>query len=178
MSPDVFVVEKFCKQKHDRSQFDCNIVVLNEFLKKRANQEMSKNLSVTYVLTKKDNNEIIGFYTLSNSALSQKKFVSISLKKLPRNYLIPTIRLGRMAVDKNYQGHGLGVYLLRDAIKKSVKLANEIGVFGVEIDAKNKKSLDFYSRYGFTVIDIQAKLCFMHMATLKKAFHVSCGVLV
>ena len=36
---------------HDKSQFNCGIEILNQYLKTQAGQDAKKNVAVTYVLT-------------------------------------------------------------------------------------------------------------------------------
>ena len=67
--------------------------------------------------------------------------------KLPRK--IPGIRLGRLAVDRSVQGQGLGEHLLMDAIERSRRVLEHIGVHALFVDAKDERAAAFYRKYGF-----------------------------
>ena len=41
-------------------------------------------------------------------------------KKLPRYPSVPTVRMGRLAVDQAFKGQGLGAALLADALRRAV----------------------------------------------------------
>ena len=68
-------------------------------------------------------------------------------KKLPRR--VPGIRLGRLAVDRSVQGQGLGEHLLMDAIDRSRRVLEHIGVHALFVDAKDERAAAFYRKYGF-----------------------------
>lgn len=70
----------------------------------------------------------------------------LSYKMLPK-IPIPVARVGRLAVDKEYQGQGLGGALLFDAIMRATQ--TDIGVYAVSVDAKDRQAADFYEHFGF-----------------------------
>lgn len=69
------------------------------------------------------------------------------VRKLPRK--IPGIRLGRLAVDRSVQGQGLGEHLLMDAIERSRRVLEHVGVHALFVDAKDERAAAFYRKYGF-----------------------------
>ncbi len=62
---------------------------------------------------------------------------------------LPAVLLGRLAVDRRYQGHGLGGALLKHFIVKSIEVAELIGVRVVLVHAKDSVAAAFYARFGF-----------------------------
>jgi predicted N-acetyltransferase YhbS len=71
--------------------------------------------------------------------------------KVRRNQpqMVPIIVLGRLAVDCNHQGRRVGSHLLRDAIIRSVRLADQLGVRATLVHALNEEARQFYLRYDF-----------------------------
>ena len=51
--------------------------------------------------------------------------------------------------DKRYQGQGIGELLLADALQRCLRLAAEIGMIGVIVDAKDETARQWYARYEF-----------------------------
>lgn len=50
---------------HDRTQFDCGVSVLNDYLAKYAKQDVKRKASAVFVLVERSEpKKIIGFYTL------------------------------------------------------------------------------------------------------------------
>ncbi len=140
---DVKIFDKKC----NRQEFDCNNAVLNRYLKQQITQDIKRNLTVAYVL--EDQDSIIGFYTLSASAVYIGDITSSIAKKLPKYPLVPVSLLGRLAIDKRYQGQGLGDLLLMDALYRCKISAQQVASFAVVVDAIDVKVTSFYQAYGF-----------------------------
>lgn len=91
-------------------------------------------------------------------------------KKLPKSYnVIPTTLLGRLAIDKKYQGQGLGKILLIDALKRCYEIAQEIGSFAVVVDPIDKEAEKFYEKYDFIRLPDSKKM-FIAIKTLQELF--------
>ena len=167
-----FLIEPFEKKKHDRSCFDCGESSLNRYLKRQANQDFQRNVAVPFVLIEGEQPEIIGFYTLSSFQVKLKKLPSEKRKNLPHYPNVPATLLGRLAVDKEYQGMGLGEFLLMDALYKSAKQNEKIASFSVIVDAINEEARDFYLNFGFLPLPDREDRLFLPMETIK----VACGL--
>jgi predicted GNAT family N-acyltransferase len=57
-------------------------------------------------------------------------------------------RLGRLAVGKTLQGHGLGGQLLIAAARRCIRASREMGGTAMMIDAKDRKVAAWYELYG------------------------------
>jgi ribosomal protein S18 acetylase RimI-like enzyme len=78
-------------------------------------------------------------------------------RKLPRR--IPAVRLGRLAVDTSVQGQGLGTLLLMDAIDRSQRVLEHIGIHALFVDAKDAAAAGFYRKLGFRALpDLESTL--------------------
>ena len=168
------MINKLNKQLHDRDKFDCGEDILNIYLQTRANQEQKKHLTVTYVATHRQSTKetfpILGFYTLSNSSLSLSEITNtVITRDIPRTYNIPTVKLGRLAVDKQFHGKNLGKLLLKDALNKVLNASIISGIKGVEVFAKNTKAIDFYVKLGFINLKHQSKQLFLPIETIRNA---------
>lgn len=69
-------------------------------------------------------------------------------RKLP-SYPIPVALIGRLAVDKDFQGKGLGSILLADACQKVRQAKDTLAVVGIIVDAKDDSVAAFYRHFGF-----------------------------
>ena len=138
---------KFFDKAYDRHDFNCGHEDLNRYLKQQVSQDIKRKLAVVYVLLQ--GNNIIAFYTLSASAVYIGDLTEIIAKKLPKYPLVPVTLLGRLAIDKPYQGQGLGDFLLMDALYRCKVSAEQIASLAVIVDAIDNKAEAFYQRYGF-----------------------------
>ncbi|AIE85912.1 GCN5-related N-acetyltransferase [Fimbriimonas ginsengisoli Gsoil 348] len=95
-----------------------------------------------------DDPRVIGYYTLSAGGVIFENLPDEVRRKLPR-YPMPVAHLGRMAVDKDFQGRGYGALLLLDALKRALAVSADMAIAGVEVRAKSPSVKAFYARYGF-----------------------------
>lgn len=155
---------------HNRNDFDCGNELLNNYLKTQAGQDVKRKLSACFVLIETETNAIKGFYTLSNNSIPLNSFPTTIIQKLPKSYTsIPTTLLGRLAINKKYQGQGIGKILLIDALKRSFQNAQIIGSFAVVVDPIDENAEAFYTKYDFIKLPDSGKM-FMAMKTLNDLF--------
>jgi GNAT superfamily N-acetyltransferase len=138
-------------------------------LKTQASQDIKRKLSACFVVF--ENETIIkGYYTLSNYSIPLSSFPEHIQKKLPKSYnSIPTTLLGRLAIDKKYQGKGIGKILLIDALKRCYEISLEIGSFAVVVDPIDEEAENFYKKYDFIKLPDSGKL-FFAIKTLQDLF--------
>lgn len=156
-------------KKHNRKEFDCGKDLLNTYLKTQAGQDIKRKLAVCFVLSENETN-IQGYYTLSNNSIPLSDFPEQIQKKLPKSYKsIPATLLGRLAIDKKYQGRGIGKILLIDALKRSFELSKDIGSFAVVADPLDEEAEKFYKKYDFIKLTDSGKM-FIAIKTLEELF--------
>jgi GNAT superfamily N-acetyltransferase len=69
------------------------------------------------------------------------------IKGMPR-YPIPVVLLARLAVDRSVTGRGLGSWLLRDAMLRTLAAADTIGVRALLVHAIDEDARRFYLKHG------------------------------
>lgn len=131
---------------HDVANFDCGDIGLNHWLKTRALQNQQSAFSRTFVVTD-EKQQVLGYYCLSAGSIARKD----SIKKLTRNSpdILSVAVLGRLAVSKSSQHLGIGKGLLKDAISRTLNIANELGICALLVHALNDEAKRFYLKYGF-----------------------------
>lgn len=143
-----YSIEQLDKARHNRSGFSCGVKDLDQYLKRYARQDLVRDLATPYVLTKTDESDIIGYYTLSNHSVNIKTLPKKVAEGLPYGQ-VPATLLGRLAVDQNHQGKGLGKALLFNALMRSYEGAEDIASHSVIVRAKEEDTRGFYLHYGF-----------------------------
>ena len=131
---------------HDRRGFSCGDPQLDEYLQRFARQHAASNVSRTYVASQ--GRAILGYYSLAMSAIQKAQLPERYLARFP-NFPLPVARLARLAVDCRCHRQGLGELLLADALYRCHRLAGEIGMVGVIVDAKHEKAKAYYQRFEF-----------------------------
>jgi len=126
-------------------RLDCGIRVFDDWLKNAALGNEEKGASRTFVLSVRGT--VIAYYTLSAAQIDRAAAIGRARRNMPDP--VPAVRLGRLAVDRRYQGQGLGSDLLGDAVTRIVRAAEIIGIRVILLDAISERAAEFYRRRGF-----------------------------
>ncbi|WP_204106242.1 MULTISPECIES: GNAT family N-acetyltransferase [Spirulina sp. CCY15215] len=145
----VWLFYEVTNSKLNRSSFDCGISELNDYLQRYAGQNHKKGVAKTWVMIDQDHPEVpVGYYSISMAELQQTSLSTEEKKGFPR-YPLPVIKIGKLAVDCQFQGEGLGELLLVDIFKRGIRISKEIGTVGFFVDVINERAKCFYLKYGF-----------------------------
>lgn len=136
----------------DAASFRCGQAPLDEYIRRYASQDIRRNVARVFVATpENDSHRLAGFFTLSAGSISCSDLPESLAKKLPR-YPVPVALIGRLAVDNEFQGKGLGAILLADACRKVVHASTSLAVAGIVVDAKDDAASNFYRHFGFQIL--------------------------
>lgn len=130
---------------HDLSGFDSTADSLNVWLRRRARANQSSGASRTYVIA--DDQRVIGYYCLASGALDLANAPGPIRRNMPDP--IPMAILGRLAIDRHWQGRGFGVSLLQDAVLRTQQAASIMGIRGLLVHALSADAKAFYEHHGF-----------------------------
>ena len=130
---------------HETERFNCGEPSLVEWLRRRARANQAAGASRTYVVCKE--NEVIGYYALASGAVTLNSAPGRFRRNMPDP--IPVAVLARLAVDRGWQGRGLGRALFRDAALRVLNAADVIGVRGIVVHAISPEAKKFYLALGF-----------------------------
>jgi GNAT superfamily N-acetyltransferase len=139
--------EEPISKKHDREAFDCGEEALNEFLRRYARKSHELGGSKTFLAIDDADKTILGFYSLSPASVNYARAPEIVRRGLARHD-VPGFRLARLAVDRRWQGRGIGGQLLLAAGRRCLLAAAEVGGVVLVIDAKNEGVARWYGSYG------------------------------
>jgi GNAT superfamily N-acetyltransferase len=127
------------------AEFDCGVPVLDAWLAQRALDNEASGASRTYVVCSAG--KVAGYYCLATGSIEPALAPGRVRRNMPSP--IPTIVLGRLAVDRRYRGQGLGAGLLRDAVRRTLRAAEIAGVRAIVVHAIDETTARFYLRQGF-----------------------------
>lgn len=154
---------------HNRSSFDCGEQALNEFLWRHARQSHDRGAAKTFVaVAQADGTTILGFYSLSPASAEYARAPEVIRKGLARRD-VPVFRLGRLAVARLFQCHGLGGQLILAAGRRCLLAAREVGGAALLIDGKNERAAKWYSSYGAVPLTDNPLSLLLPLATLQAA---------
>jgi len=130
---------------HDLSQFRCGEPDLDDWLKRRALNNESSGASRTYVVC--TGPRVVGYYALANGAAVHTDAPGSVKRNMPNP--VPVMVIGRLAIDLNFQGRGIGSALLKDAVLRTAQAAEIAGIRAILVHAISPAAKRFYERLGF-----------------------------
>ncbi len=130
---------------HLLREFDSGVPTLDDWLKDRARKNQVSGASRTFVVC--DGSRVVGYYALASGSIAVEDVSGRFKRNMPNP--IPVVLLARLAVDKAYQGQGMGPAMFRDSALRVVNAADAIGVRGIVVHAISERARDFYQKLGF-----------------------------
>ena len=149
---------------HDLLSFDSGEPVLDDWLRRRALHNEASGASRTYVVCVRKT--VVGYYTLAVGAVAHAEAPGRMKRNMPDP--LPVMVIGRLAVDKNVQRHGIGKGLLRDAVLRTVQAAKIAGIRAILVHAISEPAKRFYEGCGFTASPIDPLTVMLTVAEAEK----------
>lgn len=158
----VIIIEQLSPH-HDRRDFDCGVGELNTYLQRYSGQHERKGMGRTYVATKESETRVLGYYSISSSAVA----FDVVPERLP-HHPVPVALVGRLAVDKIARGQRLGETLLIHALRSAQRAAKIVGIYAVVVDALDESARNFYLKYGFHELTDDRLHLYLPMKTIER----------
>jgi GNAT superfamily N-acetyltransferase len=149
---------------HELDGFTSGVEPLDDWLTGRALQNEVDGSLCTFVVC--NGLHVVGYYSLAaGSVLTAAATVGVR-RNFPER--LPVVLLGRLAIDRGWQGRGLGRTLLRDAVRRIVSAGDEIGVRAILVHVISSAGNAFYERFGFRPSVIGPKTLMITLAEARR----------
>ena len=153
--------------RHDVSRFSNGVhSSLDQWLRERARS--SEGLSVrTYVVCPaSEPDRVVGYFAISTAVEERNALPSAKLRRgMPEE--VPLLLIGRLAVDAEWRGRGVGSALLIDALRRCLAASEIAGARGVVAHAVDDAAADFYERHGFVRCPLGERVMLMAIETVR-----------
>jgi GNAT superfamily N-acetyltransferase len=127
--------------------FDSGKPELDRYLSDMALSNQNALNARTFVIADKDY-RVVGYYALCAGMISRRQAPrQVAGHGAPRD--IPVALLARLAVDRTFQGRGLGASLLRSAFLSVLAGAEHVAFRAVMVHAIDDDAMRFYQKFGF-----------------------------
>lgn len=132
--------------QHRLEGFDCGKPALNDWLVRHAGQAQGSGSAKTFVVS--DDDRVAGYFSLTVGQVDTLDAPE-RIRKGMGQYPIPVVILARLAVCQQDQGQGIGIGLLKDAIRRTLLIAEQAGIRAMLTHPIDEDAARFYSRFGF-----------------------------
>lgn len=148
-------IEPLDRKKHGRAAFASGESRVDNFLKTNAAgfQDLDTTRCVVACFPPEPGQalaDIVGFYALNAHGIDTTTLPQPLQKKVGKYDTVPAVYLSVVGVHQAYQGKGIGSFLMADALKRCVTIADLAGSAFVVLDALNEDAARLYRRLGFT----------------------------
>ena len=144
---------------HQIAEFCCGETVLDQWLKQLGMKNQAQGAARTFVVCKEDSHQVVGFYSLATGSVNHTEATGGLRRNMPDP--IPVIILARLAIDCAFHGQGLGADLLHDALLRSYRVAENVGVRALMVHALTDSAKRFYLHHGFKASTTQERTLFL-----------------
>lgn len=155
-------------KRHDRKAFDCGKEALNRYLKTLARQHHEQGFVKTFVAVEEGQERVLGYIALSMGNVLLDDADESVFARLPKHPM-PVLHVARLATDLRYAGRGIGSMLLAHAADLAVTASKSMGVFALELVAKDEEACRYYLRRGFLPLKEDGMRLYAPLATILQA---------
>ena len=139
-------VPELLTASHDLAAFDCGKPGLDAWLKQRALTNQERGFTVVIVVH--EDARVVGYYGLAPTGVEPQAVPRKIRTGQPPDPL-PCLVLGQLAVDRAYQGRGIGDALVGHALERSTLGAELTGGRGLLVNAIDADAVRFWRSWGF-----------------------------
>lgn len=139
--------------RHDRSDFDSGEPALDEWLRRYAGQNRRRDTAATWVIATPED-RVVAYASLAMTAIDRAAAPRALAKQAPDP--VPALLLGRLAVDLEYAGRGVGTALVAHVLATAVELNEKAACRAVIVTAINERARQWWERLGFHPLDRSA----------------------
>jgi hypothetical protein len=162
-----FIPVESLNANHDLSQFSCGKAAMDNWLRRHALANQQLDSSKTFVTCPtSDRQRVGGYYSLTVASVQRENAPATVSEGMPP-YAIPVVVLARLARDEKFANAHLGAALLKDALIRTVRVASEVGIRAMFVDALDDEARGFYERFQFERSPVSEHQLFLPMNRIR-----------
>ena len=140
--------------------------MLDDWLRQRAWNNLQSAASRTYVVCLTGSSQVVGYFSLSMGQILAQEVTGAMRRNMPR--FIPAVTLGRLAIDRAYQGKGLGVGLLANVVERALRASQDVSARLIIAHAISASAEAFYLHHGFTRLPVDTPTFALNLVKVAK----------
>src|SRR5262245_39670541 len=153
--------------RHDLSRFTNGVhPSLGQWLRERARSSEGLSARTYVVCPTNEPDRVVGYFSISTAVEQRNVLASAKLRRgLPEQ--VPLLLIGRLAVDSEWRGQGVGSALLVDALRRCLAASEIAGARGVIAYAIDYTAVGFYERHGFVRSPLGERVMLLPIETVR-----------
>lgn len=182
IKPTSLRIESFDPSHHDRADFDCGVVRLNNYLKLSARKQQQDDMTRVYVAVEEGSRRVLGYHAINLGRMNVEE-LQRRPRGAPKHGELPVLFLGQVAVDKALQGSGLGGILMHHVIEKACTVSDLAGCHAILLDVISDggdeefaRRKAWYDSFGFTAFSSNPARMFLLMKQARVLVHARRGL--
>jgi GNAT superfamily N-acetyltransferase len=132
--------------RHDRNAFASGEPALDDWLRRFAGQNRRRDTAATWVVATPEG-QVVAYASLAMTAIDRSAAPRAVAKQASDP--VPALLLGRLAVDKNFAGLGVGTALVAHVLATAVELNEKAACRAVVVTALHARARSWWERLGF-----------------------------
>ena len=139
--------------------FDCGDDDLNHFLMDDAKHFLQRRIATTFIL--EDEEQVVAYFCLLNDKISRLEITNSRWKGIKDSFpegkqfrSYPSVKIGRFAVDKHYQGNHIGIDVMNIIKTMLTSEENKSAFRFLTVDAY-LSAIDFYRNNDFRELTLK-----------------------
>ena len=142
---------------------------LDDWLRNRAFASEGFSARTYVVCDEQVPGRVIAYHAISTAMEQRAALPTAKLRRgMPEQ--IPLLLIGRLAIDRAFQGIGLGTELLADALRRCFAASEIAGTRGVIAHAIDDDAVRFYQRHGFVLSPLGGRVMLMPIEVVRALF--------
>ena len=163
---DTSITIELLDAQHVLDDFTCHDDELDSWLHHRALRNQKLSATRTFVACEDGSQKVIGFYGIASSEIVRTESPKSMQRNMPAT--IPTVTLGRLGIDHQWQGRGLGRRLVSHMIQTVLEVRQKIGTRAIITHPINDRARQFYLAVGFEELNAQHPLLFLDLRKIEQ----------
>jgi GNAT superfamily N-acetyltransferase len=169
---DLSPIERLAPE-HQLDQFSSGNHRVDYWLRKHALPNQAKlNSPVTYVVHIRK--RVVGYYALTVGEVALEKCPPHVAAGMPGAFPVPVMKLVWLGVDEGQQGKGLAKALMKDALTRTLQVAELVGVRAIVVDAIDAKAKVLYEKkFGFEASPVGNNQLFLRLDDIRASINAA-----
>lgn len=151
---------------HELAAFSSGVASLDDWLKRRARGNQAGGATRTFVVA--EGRRVVAYYAIASGGICGESALGRFRRNMPDP--IPVALLGRLAIDRSWQGRGLGRALFRDCAGRIVNAADTLGIRGIVVHAISEEAKGFFLALGFEPSPLEPMTLMVTLRDVQAAF--------